>query len=87
MSEFENLRVRMDADRSSQDLKEADQALAAAQVKLARLAKEHGSQQEERAITLDTLEDSHHEAGAAQIRPGRMSRMGKGFRPGGGGIA
>jgi multidrug efflux pump subunit AcrA (membrane-fusion protein) len=75
ISEFESLRVHLDAQRSMLELDQTDRALANAQMKLLRLKKEHASQKEEWALTLDQLqaERTDTQANLAKLRHERTA--------------
>jgi HlyD family secretion protein len=75
VSEFENLRVRLEAHRSLLELNQTERALASAEMKLLRLKKEHASQKEEWALALDQLraERADTQASLARLRHERTA--------------
>jgi HlyD family type I secretion membrane fusion protein len=65
LSDLENMRIQLEADRSRLDLRQTERELNTAKLKLTQLQAEHQSKHTERAIVLDQLETDGRDAEAA----------------------
>jgi HlyD family secretion protein len=65
LSDLENMRIQLEADRSRLDLRQTERELNTAKLKLTQLQAEHQSKRTERAIALDQLETDGRDSEAA----------------------
>jgi HlyD family secretion protein len=65
LSDLENMRIKLEADRSRLDLRQTERELNTAKLKLTQLQAEHQSKRTERAIDLDQLETDGRDSEAA----------------------
>jgi HlyD family secretion protein len=65
LSDLENMRIQLEADRSRLDLRQTERELNTAKLKLTQLQAEHQSKSTERAIEIDQLETEGGDSEAA----------------------
>lgn len=68
VSDLENLRIRLDADKAKLELQQAERELNAARLKLEQLQTQHDSQHKERAVAAEQLATDARENDASLAR-------------------